>query len=197
MLDVASSRTGAGASLSTARAIAIRCRSPPDNLTPRSPISVSRPTAAHEQVTGFGRSPGRRTTRRRMRRVAAISKLSRTVPWNRYVSWATSAMPALEPAGARSRMSCREQHAARLRVEEAQQQRDDRRLAGARWTDDREVSPVGPSAPARGARRSRRVVAELTSSRTTSGMDPIARSPRAEFRRYVRLVADSRGSRQR
>src|SRR5687767_7153083 len=41
--DVGSSRIRIGALLSNARAIAIRCRCPPENVAPRSPISVSYP----------------------------------------------------------------------------------------------------------------------------------------------------------
>ena len=39
--EVGSSRIRIGASLRNARAIEIRCRSPPDRRAPRSPISVS------------------------------------------------------------------------------------------------------------------------------------------------------------
>jgi hypothetical protein len=39
--DVASSSTRIGASFTSARAIASRCRSPPESLAPRSPICVS------------------------------------------------------------------------------------------------------------------------------------------------------------
>ena len=40
-LDSASSSSSIGAAFSSARAIASRWRSPPDSLTPRSPIGVS------------------------------------------------------------------------------------------------------------------------------------------------------------
>jgi len=39
--DVASSRISSGASFSRARAMAMRCRWPPESLTPRSPTRVS------------------------------------------------------------------------------------------------------------------------------------------------------------
>ena len=41
--EVASSRIRIGASLRIARAIAMRCRWPPDSRTPRSPTCVSKP----------------------------------------------------------------------------------------------------------------------------------------------------------
>ena len=41
--EVASSRTRIGASLRIARAMAMRWRWPPESLTPRSPVRVSRP----------------------------------------------------------------------------------------------------------------------------------------------------------
>ena len=45
-LLVASSNTSIGASFSTARAIARRCRWPPESLCPSSPISVSQPSGS-------------------------------------------------------------------------------------------------------------------------------------------------------
>ena len=62
---VASSRITTDGALSSSRASARRCFSPPDSRWPRSPTTVSRPSG---QRTRRGRAPGRRAERPRARR---------------------------------------------------------------------------------------------------------------------------------
>ena len=89
--DSASSSIRIGASRNNARAIATRCRCPPDRRMPRSPITVPYPSGRAEMnpcalaalaasSSSFGVASG-----------LPNFKLSDTVPWNRYVSWLTTA----------------------------------------------------------------------------------------------------------
>ena len=136
--DVASSRISNGASFRNARAIAMRCRSPPDSIAPRSPISVSYPCgrrctnscaaaalaaaidvvvaragARHADVLGDGAGEQVRPLRHPGDAVAPCFDVD---------------LPQIRPAG---------EHRSRVGLFESQQQAHDRRLARSRWPDKR------------------------------------------------------------
>ena len=71
---VASSSSRIGGFLTSVRAIATRCFSPPDSLSPRSPTSVSKPLGSRSISAHQRRAARRRLDRPAMRRaVAAVA----------------------------------------------------------------------------------------------------------------------------
>ena len=81
--DVASSRTRIDGSLRITRAMAIRCFSPPDNRYPRSPTTVSYPSASDSMNSEmFAASQAARISSS-VASGRAYFKLAAIVSWNR------------------------------------------------------------------------------------------------------------------
>ena len=139
--DVASSSSSSGASRRIARAIAMRWRWPPDSVTPRSPTGVSKPCGS--RVDEFGRQ--RQLGRARDLGVGRLGPAEAdVVARSRRRRSPCPAAPA-RCAGAASRGSASATGTpSKLtvpdsRIVEAQDQMEDRALAGARRADDRDL----------------------------------------------------------
>ena len=103
---VASSSTTTDGALSSSRARARRCFSPPENRCPRSPAIVSNPSGSDEissqiraawqaSISSFSVADGR-----------AYARLARIVSWNRYGSCGTTPTSERSDSSVRSRTSC-------------------------------------------------------------------------------------------
>ena len=102
--EVASSKTSSCGRRSSARAIESRCFSPPETLTPPSPITVSSPRSAR---ASSGSQAARWSTSRHSASVASgrtNSRFSRIEPENSCVSWVTK--PIRSRSSSRSTRSC-------------------------------------------------------------------------------------------
>lgn len=80
---VASSSSRMGAPLATARAMEIRCRSPPDRVRPPSPMGVSYPSGRSVMKSWAWAVRAAASMSAVVRSVLPRAMLSRTVPWNR------------------------------------------------------------------------------------------------------------------
>jgi hypothetical protein len=137
--EVASSRIRTGASLYIARAIARRWRWPPDSWLPLWPITVSRPCGRRRRSPAGWRA--QRTARTRGLARCRPRCAQRHVGGDAVVEQHHVLADQRELPAQRRRMSqsaqgvAVEQHQARGGLDEARQQVDQRRLAGARGAD--------------------------------------------------------------
>ena len=145
---VASSSSRIGGFLTSVRAIATRCFSPPDSLSPRSPTSVSKP-CGRRSISPISAAPrAAASTSAMLGAVAAIGDVvaDGVVEQHRYPAGRCRSRRASESC-VTSRMSC---PSIRMRpgprVVEAEHQPGDGRLAGARGADHRRrCCPAGTS----------------------------------------------------
>ena len=135
---VGSSRTTRSASRRNARATAIRCRWPPLSLTPSSPMGVSRPSGRSSMNAVAPASRAAAATSSSVASGRARRMFSATVPWNR---WGDCGTYAIRPRhGVDVDVGeglAADRDPAHVRIDEAQQQPRERRLAGPRLADDR------------------------------------------------------------
>ena len=200
--EVASSRIRIGASLRIARAIAMRCRCPPESRMPRSPTIVSKPRRLLadeiERVRRRGGALDRLARRVRHRAVGDV-RGDRVVEQHDLLRDERD-LPAQVGQPDLGQVAAVEQHPAAGRRVEPGNQVDERRLAAARRPDQRhrfagrdiEVDAV----ERRRARRARTAWSRVRSgSRRARGRSPPCRDRPPPARRSARTRSRPRSGR--